>query len=60
MIAFNVLTKKEFISEGEQKKLWHKVGVVKISKSGKMYLQLFHQPNVEFIDDVRIIPSIKT
>lgn len=48
MQLFNVLSKQEFIKDGETKKLWHKVGIIKITQSGKMYLQLFQFPNVTF------------
>lgn len=49
MQLFNVVTKKEFVTkEGEHKVLWHKVGIIKLTEQGKMYLQLFTFPNVNF------------
>ncbi len=48
MIMFNVLSKQEFIKDGESKKLFHKVGIIKITQTGKMYLQLFQFPNITF------------
>ncbi|MEX0968398.1 MAG: hypothetical protein WD077_14275 [Bacteroidia bacterium] len=48
MIAFNVFSKREFIAGGEQKRLWHRVGIIKLSQSGRMFLQLFHQPDVDY------------
>ena len=48
MRFFDVLTKKEFNNGNEQVRLWHKVGVIKITESNKWYLQLFHQPDTDF------------
>lgn len=45
---FNVLSKQEFIKDGETQTLWHRVGIIKISQSDKMYLQLFQFPNATF------------
>ena len=48
MQLFNVLSKQEFVHEGKTTKLWHKVGIIKISKSKNMFLQLFQYPNTDF------------
>ena len=48
MRFFNVLTKKEFPNNGETTTLWHKVGVIKVTKNGGWYLQMFHQPETDF------------
>jgi len=48
MRLFDVLTKKEFNNGKEQVKLWHKVGVIKITDTNRWYLQMFHQPDTDF------------
>lgn len=48
MQVFNVLSKQEFIHDGQTKKLWHKIGIIKMTQKGGMYLQLFQFPNMDF------------
>ncbi len=47
-IFWDVLTRKEYVDNGEEKTLTYKVGVVKTTRSGNRYLQLFQQPNTDF------------
>ena len=48
MQLFDICTKKDYEKNGEQKRKWHKVGVLKQADSGKRYIKLFHQPETEF------------
>ena len=48
MKFYNVLTKKEFKNGSEVTTLWHKVGIIKVTKNGGWYLQMFHQPETDF------------
>ena len=48
MRFFNVFTKKEFNNGKEDVRIWHKVGVIKITDSNRWYLQMFHQPDTDF------------
>ncbi len=45
---WDVLTKKEYIHDGETKTLWYRAGVIKTASSGKRYLQLFQYPNIDY------------
>jgi len=45
---WDVLTKKEYVNNGATKILWHKVGVVKTTRSGRRYLQLFQYPDTDY------------
>ena len=47
MQLFNICTKNDYEKNGEQKTKWYKVGIMKIADSGKKYIKLFHQPNIE-------------
>jgi hypothetical protein len=44
----NVFAKKDIVANGEEIRLWHKVGVIKSTKSGGKFLQMFHQPETDF------------
>lgn len=48
MQIYDVYTKKVFEKAGVQKTKIFKVGAVKISDRGNMYLRLFHIPDVDF------------
>ena len=48
MQLFNICTKKNYETNGEQKIKWYKVGILKIADSGKKYIKFFHQPDTEF------------
>ena len=45
---YNVCTSKTIKSPSGDKKLYHKVGVVKVTDNGGWFLQLFQQPNTSF------------
>lgn len=47
-IFWDVCTKKEFEANGEKQELWFKIGVVKTTTKGAMFLQLFQQPYTDF------------
>ena len=47
-IFWDVLTKKEYVDNGENKTLWYKAGVIKTTRSGKRYLQLFQYPSTDY------------
>lgn len=44
----NVFAKREIVANGEQLKIWNKVGIIKTTKSGGKFLQMFHQPETDF------------
>ncbi|WP_452597564.1 hypothetical protein [Pontimicrobium sp. MEBiC01747] len=46
---YNVVTRKTITQNTEDKKIYHKVGVIKITKNGGVFLQLYHQPNTDFM-----------
>ena len=48
MRFLNVFTKKEFLNDGQTIILWHKVGLIKQTKNGGWFLQMFHQPDTDF------------
>lgn len=48
MKFFNVLTKQQFNNGEELVVLWHKVGIIKMTKNGAMFLQMFHQPQTDY------------
>ena len=48
MQIFDVFTKKENETEGEQKVISYKAGALKVTDRGNMYLRLFHIPNTDF------------
>mgnify|MGYP000524515829 CR=1 FL=1 len=47
-IYWSVYTKKEFEANGTEHTLWFKAGALKITESGKKYLQLYHNPDVDY------------
>lgn len=50
---YNVCTRKSIRTKKGQKKLYHKVGVVKVTEQGGWFLQMYHQPETDFL----IFPS---
>jgi len=44
---YNVVSCKT-ITSNPDKKIYHKVGVLKITENGAWYLQMYHQPNTDF------------
>ncbi len=48
MNYLNVFSKREFAVDGKMKQSWNRVGVIRISKTGKMYLNLYFFPTTEF------------
>ncbi len=50
MTLFNICTRVDYQEKesGETKTKWFKVGFLRISSNGKMYLRLFQQPSTTF------------
>ncbi len=46
---YNVCTRKVINGVNGEKKLYHKVGVVKVTDNGGWFLQLYWQPNTDFL-----------
>lgn len=46
---YNVCTRKTINSLSGEKKLYHKVGVVKVTENGGWFLQLYWQPDTDFL-----------
>jgi hypothetical protein len=46
---YNVVTRKTINKESDNKHIYHKVGVVKITENGGWFLQLYQQPNTDFM-----------
>lgn len=45
---YNVVSRK--LTTGEREKfIYHKVGVLKVTKNGGWFLQLYHQPNTDYL-----------
>ena len=61
MQLFNVCARKIYDKNGEKKIKWYKVGLLKISDTGKRYLQMFHLPQVEYFlfENEEKTPEIK-
>jgi len=49
MKYLQVLAKKTYVQNGEEKTRWYRVGEVKITTGGGKYLKLFLYPNTDFI-----------
>ncbi len=47
-IFWDVCTKKSVEIDGENKDIWLKAGVIKVTPYGKKYLQLYQQPDTDF------------
>ncbi|MFA6922903.1 MAG: hypothetical protein WC223_01495 [Bacteroidales bacterium] len=48
MQIYDVCTKKVYEKDGERKVKFYKSGIMKITDSGRIYIRLFHQPEVDF------------
>jgi hypothetical protein len=48
MRYLDVCTKKQFSIGSEEKTNWNRVGTVRITGTGKMYLDLFMMPDTDF------------
>lgn len=46
---YNVCTRKTINTGTEDKKVYHKVGVIKVTKNGGWFLQMYHQPQTDFL-----------
>jgi len=47
MQLFDVCTKRVYEKEGEKKVKWYRMGIMKITEKGNIYIRLFHQPDVD-------------
>ena len=45
---WGIYTKREYTENGENREKWYKAGHMKVTKNGNKYMQLYHQPNVEY------------
>lgn len=59
MRLFHVCAKKEFEQNGEKKTKWYKAGILKMTDRGRLFLRLFHQPEVDYclFESSRDLPS---
>ncbi len=46
---YNIVTRKTISKNGADKMIYHKVGVVKVTENGGWFLQLYHQPDTDFM-----------
>ncbi len=46
---YNVVTRKTLNKPINDKHIYHKVGVIKITENGGWFLQLYQQPNTDFM-----------
>ncbi|MCL7752462.1 hypothetical protein [Polaribacter sp. Z022] len=46
---YNVVTRKTIHKENNDKHIYHKVGVVKVTENGGWFLQLYHQPDTDYM-----------
>jgi len=46
---YNVVTRKVIQTGSENKTIHHKVGTIKVTKNGGWFLQMYHQPNTDFL-----------
>ncbi|MFD1063692.1 hypothetical protein ACFQ1Q_10585 [Winogradskyella litorisediminis] len=46
---YNVVTRKTVNKGDNDKHIYHKVGVVKVTNNGGWFLQLYHQPDTNFM-----------
>jgi|TARA_B110000495_G_C22913276_1_gene533370 hypothetical protein len=52
---YNVVTRKTINNKISDKHIYHKVGVVKVTENGGWFLQLYQQPDTNFM----IFPNYK-
>jgi len=46
---YNVVTRKTVTNNTTDKRIYHKVGVIKITENGGWFLQMYQQPNTDFM-----------
>ena len=46
---YNVVTRKTLTTGENERMIYHKVGVVKVTENGGWFLQLYHQPNTDYM-----------
>ncbi|GGG24998.1 hypothetical protein GCM10011344_27070 [Dokdonia pacifica] len=46
---YNVVTRKTINQDTIGKKIYHKVGILKVTENGGWFLQMYHQPNTDFM-----------
>lgn len=46
---YNVVTRKTINEGSQEKKIYHKVGAVKVTENGGWFLQMYHQPDTDFM-----------
>jgi len=46
---YNVVTRKTIGNSANDKKIYHKVGAVKVTENGGWFLQMYHQPDTDFM-----------
>lgn len=44
----NIFSKRNYVKDGEQMSKWYKIGILKVTGSGRKYLRLFHQPEITY------------
>ncbi len=57
MKILDVLSRRIYEKDGEQKAVFFRAGAIKVTDRGNMYLRLFHIPDVDFYIRERL-PSI--
>jgi len=59
MQLYNICTKKDYEQNGEQKRKFFKIGILKITDGGKRYIKLFQFPDTEFyvFDSAKNLPN---
>ena len=45
---YNVVSRKT-VPNNPEKQIYHKVGVLKVTESGGWFLQMYHQPNTDYL-----------
>lgn len=46
---YNVCSRKTILEKGTERKVYHKVGAIKVTDNGGWFLHLYQQPNTEFL-----------
>ena len=46
---YNVVTRKILKTSDKERMIYHKVGVVKVTENGGWFLQLYHQPDTDYM-----------
>ena len=44
----DIMTRREYVKDGEKKSVWMKVGTLKTTTDGKQYVDLFMFPDTQF------------